>query len=108
MAFFDSADDRFIRSAANAWASSRLSTLLRITIRAAARGHCVLWSVSLDVGVDRPCNQFDGGSLGGAFAVALHEIACERPSLGCTTYSDGLILDFNPVGSTPDRPSPPR
>ncbi|MBL7501443.1 hypothetical protein I6A84_03210 [Frankia sp. CNm7] len=66
MAFFHG-DEAFVTAARDAWTSSPL----------AEAGECVVWSV-LDG--DTPCNAIQQGSLGGAFAVALHELhRCRQP-----------------------------
>ena len=64
MAFFYSPTTAFVENLMNAWQASALS-------RTAAS---VCWAVTLDVEADGPANTIVGGSLGGAFGVALDEL----------------------------------
>ena len=72
MAFFGSSDPGFTRSTTNAWLNSPFGQTT----------HCVVWSVNLDARpgqlAEGPANEMSGGSLGGAFAVGLHELDALR------------------------------
>lgn len=62
MVFFGG-DEAFADSMRHAWSNSALRS----------SGECVIWSIR-EHGSDAPCNVIEHGSLGGAFAVGLHEL----------------------------------
>ncbi|WP_327733973.1 hypothetical protein OG749_08880 [Streptomyces nojiriensis] len=74
MSFLISHDDRLSQSLSAAWQASG----------AAGRGGCVLWSVTEttpDGSGVAPCSELSGGSLGGAFGIALLDLSAGRRRL---------------------------
>jgi WD40 repeat protein len=67
MSFFTSDDTRFARSVFHAYAASPY----------ARTSACLVWALRLNVDAATPTNHYSGGSLGGAFALALHQVSID-------------------------------
>ena len=80
MAFLQT-DTAMVEAIRNAWATSRM----------VGSDACLLWSLRLDTSASDPANSVGGGSLGGAFAVALDELAARKGRL--RSFANRYMLD---------------